>query len=286
MKTPLITIITSTFNSANTLRDTIVSVISQTYQNIEYIIVDGGSTDGTVNIIESYNDELKEEKIIFKWKSEPDTGIYNAWNKALKMVTGDWIVFIGSDDYFKSITLFEEMIPYLNSSFNLNNRFVYGKTEHVSLSGELVEIAGKPWSIQKKRFTHLMNLGHSGCFHHKDLFKKHGNFDESFEIAGDYEFLLRELKEPENKAFFVDKIFVVMREGGVSANLKNRLKVVKENQKARKLNGITTFSKELFFWEIRVRIILIFSKIFGKNSAAKLADMYRKVLGKKKRWSV
>lgn len=286
MKTPLITIITSTFNSASTLRDTIDSIISQTYQNIEYIIIDGGSTDGTLDIIKSYSDVFEEKNFSFKWKSEPDTGIYNAWNKALKMVTGDWVVFIGSDDYFKSNALIKEMIPFLNSSLKQNYKFVYGKIEHISLNNKLVEVAGKPWSIQKKRFRYIMNLGHSGCFHHINLFKEHGDFDETFKIAGDYEFLLREFKSKENNAFFVEKILVVMREGGVSANLKNRLTLVKENQKARKLNGITTFSRELFFWEIRIRVILIILEIFGENFAAKLADIYRKVIGKEKRWSV
>jgi glycosyltransferase involved in cell wall biosynthesis len=247
MKKPLITIITSTFNSASTLRDTIDSIISQTYQNIEYIIIDGGSTDDTLDIIKSYKEAFEEKNFSFKWKSESDTGIYNAWNKALQMVTGDWIVFIGSDDYFKSNILIKEMIPSLNLSQNQNCKFVYGKTEHISLNNKLIEVVGKPWNIQKKRFTYIMNLGHSGCFHHINLFKKHGNFDETFKIAGDYEFLLREFKNSENNAFFVEKTLVVMREGGVSASLKNRLTLVKENQKARKLNGVTAFSRELFF---------------------------------------
>ena len=132
-----------------------------------------------------------------------------------------------------------------------------------------------------------MNLGHSGCFHHKNLFTKHGNFDDSFKIVGDYEFLLREFKNPNNNAFFVDKSLIIMREGGVSASLDNRLTIVKENHKARKINGITAFSKELFFWELRVRGIVFITKIFGVDFAAKAADFYRKVfLKKQKRWSV
>lgn len=286
MDNPKISIITSTYNSGKTLKDTINSILEQSYSNIEYIVVDGKSTDNTVEIIQSYEAVFKEKGIPLKWKSESDTGIYNAWNKALKMVTGHWIVFIGSDDYFNDKTILEQVLPALNEALIVNRKFVYGKIEHVNQLKQKIEESGKPWSEQKKRFTYTMNIGHTGSFHHKSLFEEHGNFNETFKIVGDYEFLLREFKNPKNDAHFLNKLLVVMREGGVSANLKNRLTLVKENQKARKLNGITSFSKELFFWEIRIRVVLFLSKIFGDNFAAKLADLYRKFLGKEKRWSV
>ncbi len=285
MDNPKISIITSTYNSGKTLKDTIESVLHQSYTNIEYIIVDGNSSDNTVEIIKSSVVKFTEKNISFKWISEPDSGIYNAWNKGLKFVTGDWIVFIGSDDYFINNKVFEESVPFLSNALNNNNRFVYGKIEHVNQQKQKIEESGKSWKEQKKRFTYTMNIGHTGSFHHKALFEDHGNFNETFKIVGDYEFLLRELKNPKKDAFFLDKLLVVMREGGVSASLKNRLTLVKENKKARKLNGITSFSKELFFWEIRVRVILFFSKLFGENFAAKLADFYRKLLGKEKRWT-
>ena len=287
MKKPLISIITSTYNSAETLNDTLDSVLNQTYNHIEYIIVDGASTDGTQEKIRQRESFFENKKISLQWFSEPDTGIYNAWNKALKKVSGDWVVFIGSDDYFKSNTIIEEMSPILKQSEERGCNYVYGKIEHINKNLELVEVAGKPWALQKLRFTYTMNIGHSGCFHHKDLFKVHGNFNDTFKIAGDYEFLLREFKNPNNEALFVDKSLLMMREGGVSASLSNRLTIVKENHKARKMNGITTFSKELFYWELRVRGIIFLSRVFGVNFAAKTADFYRKVfLKKQKRWSV
>jgi len=285
-KLPKISVITSTYNSGKTVKDTLESILNQTYDNIEYIVVDGKSSDNTVDILKSFEELYKRKLISYKWISEPDTGIYNAWNKALKFATGDWIVFIGSDDYFKNNTIFEKMIPFLNECEEENTHFVYGKIEHINHLNHITEESGKPWVEQKRRFTYTMNIGHTGSFHHKQLFKQHGQFNESFKIVGDYEFLLRELKTESNRASFVNKTLVVMREGGVSANLKNRLLLIKENYKARRLNGINSFSKELFFWEIRVRVIFLFSRIFGENFAAKLADKYRKVfLGKDKRWS-
>jgi glycosyltransferase involved in cell wall biosynthesis len=285
MDNPKISIVTSTYNSSKTLKDTIDSVLNQSYKNIEYIIIDGDSTDNTVEIIKTQAVKFKEKNRFFTWLSEPDTGIYNAWNKALNLVSGDWIVFIGSDDYFVNNTVIEKTIPVLSKVLNNNIRFIYGKIEHVNKQKLKIEVSGKSWEEQKKRFTYTMNIGHTGSFHHNSLFEDHGEFNETFKIVGDYEFLLRELKDPERDAFFLNSFLVVMREGGVSASLKNRLTLVKENQKARKLNGITSFSKELFFWEIRVRVILFFSKLFGENFASKLADFYRKLSGKEKRWS-
>lgn len=90
---PLLTVITAVFNGAQHLEETILSVIGQTYDNVEYIIIDGGSTDGTLDIIHQYDDAIDY------WISEKDSGVYDAWNKGIKISTASWILFIGSDDY-------------------------------------------------------------------------------------------------------------------------------------------------------------------------------------------
>ena len=112
MKTPLISIITACFNNEKTINDTIESILNQTYISLEYILVDGSSSDSTVNFIESYERKFQEKRIQYKWISEPDNGIYDAWNKGLERATGDWIVFIGGDDYFKSDITIEETVPF------------------------------------------------------------------------------------------------------------------------------------------------------------------------------
>ena len=98
---PLISIITVCFNSSKTIRQTIESVLNQTYTNIEYILVDGKSTDNTVAIIEEYAPQFTAKGIVYRWVSEPDAGIYDAMNKGIKLATGEWIGIINSDDWYE-----------------------------------------------------------------------------------------------------------------------------------------------------------------------------------------
>ena len=95
MLNPLVSIITSTYNCESTLKDTVNSILNQTYTNLEYIIIDGNSSDSTVDLIKSFEKDFKIKEIKYSWVSESDRGIYDAWNKGIKMATGDWIVFIG-----------------------------------------------------------------------------------------------------------------------------------------------------------------------------------------------
>src|SRR5665647_574950 len=104
---PLITIIVAVYNGAKTLQRCVDSVSDQTYLNKELIIIDGGSKDGTIDILMANNDKITY------WQSEPDSGIYNAWNKALGHANGDWIYFLGSDDYLWKSNVFEEIIPHM-----------------------------------------------------------------------------------------------------------------------------------------------------------------------------
>ncbi|MFT5214729.1 MAG: glycosyltransferase involved in cell wall biosynthesis, partial [Patiriisocius sp.] len=133
---PLLSIITATFNSEKTLEETIDSILNQQYTNFEYLIIDGKSTDNTLTIIKKYELIFKQKNISFKWVSETDTGIYNAWNKGLKLSVGNWIAFLGSDDvyldnalerYAKEIAL-GESVDFIHSKVKLINKT---KVKHV-----------------------------------------------------------------------------------------------------------------------------------------------------------
>ena len=121
---PLISVITVSYNAVSTIEDTILSVINQTYTNIEYIIIDGGSADGTVGIIEKYVDRISY------WVSEPDKGIYDAMNKGLKVANGDWAIFMGSDDVFFNNKVIMLVIERILIPDNIYYGNVILKTSH------------------------------------------------------------------------------------------------------------------------------------------------------------
>jgi len=228
---PLISVIVAVYNGAKTLQRCIDSVSSQTYLNYELIIIDGGSTDGTIDVIKS-----NQDKITY-WKSEPDNGIYHAWNKALGHSKGEWIIFLGSDDYLWKSNVFEEIMPHIIKAESQDILMVYGQVARVTEDNKISCVDGYSWE-KTWRSIIIDGIGtftHQGMFHHRSIFELYGMFDESFKIAGDYELLIRAFKEGGN-AIFVDGLIVTgMQIGGITSNC---IKMVKENAKARKDNQL------------------------------------------------
>ena len=228
---PLISVIVAVYNGAKTLQRCIDSVSNQTYPNKEIIIIDGGSTDGTIEIIKS-----NQEKITY-WKSEPDNGIYNAWNKALDHVRGDWICFLGCDDYLWKNDVFEEITPHLIKAESQNIRMVYGQVARVTKNDEISCIDGFSWEYTWRSIIidGICTFTHQGMFHHRSLFELYGRFDESFQIAGDYELLVRAFKDGGDALFINGLIVTGMQTGGITTNC---IKLVKETAKARQNNRL------------------------------------------------
>jgi glycosyltransferase involved in cell wall biosynthesis len=199
---PLVSVITAVFNGRAHISDCIESVLRQDYPSIEHIIIDGGSMDGTVEVLRSY-----EDRIAF-WKSEPDKGVYDAWNKGLCLARGEWIAFLGSDDAYLpgAISTYIDLArrnptaQFLSSRARLNHPTGYSP------------IFGGPW--EWPCFATAMSTIHVGTLHHRSLFERFGQFDTSYSIAGDYEFMLR--SRDALRAAFTPTVTVVMRAGGLS----------------------------------------------------------------------
>jgi glycosyltransferase involved in cell wall biosynthesis len=203
---PFITVITAVFNGAKTLEETILSVINQTYNNVEYIIIDGGSTDGTLDIIKGY------EHAIDYWVSEKDEGIYDAWNKGIRIASGQWIAFLGADDVYidGALEVYANLAVECNSS-----QFDY-ISSRVNLMSEnkILRTIGQQWNW--KTFRRYMNVAHVGSLHNRKLFEKYGMYNTNYKICGDYELLLR--ARSELKAVFLNSTTVNMSIGGASDN--------------------------------------------------------------------
>lgn len=232
---PLLSIIIAVYNGYETLQRCIDSVTSQDFLDWELIIIDGGSTDGSIEVLQANN-----EKIAY-WKSEPDKGIYDAWNKALDHATGGWIYFLGCDDYLWTDKVLGEISPHLLRAGSESIKLVYGQVARVTKNREICCIDGSCWeqTLRGMVVDGICSFTHQGMFHHRSLFDSYGKFDVSYRIAGDYELLIRAFKNG-GDAFFIEGLIVAgMQTGGIT---KHCTKLVKETAKARRDNGLQTIT--------------------------------------------
>nr|WP_321451626.1 glycosyltransferase family 2 protein [uncultured Carboxylicivirga sp.] len=230
-----ISIITVTFNSSDTLKTTIDSIRNQTaVHNIEYIVIDGKSSDNTVDIIKNNCDLIK------KWISEPDNGIYDAMNKGLKMASGEWVGYLHADDILASNTIIEEIINTISSN-NINT--LYGNLNYVQENN--IDKTVRHWksqSFQPKLLKNGWMPPHPTLYVKRDLFLQLGGFNTRYKIAADYDFILRLFSNTNTKSFFLDQLIVKMRMGGASnKSIANIIQKSKEDYQALKRNNIGGF---------------------------------------------
>ncbi len=239
---PRISIVVATLNSVDNLQRCISSIVSQDYTNKELIIVDGASTDGTVALIQA------NEPSVHHWLSEPDRGYYNAVNKALDHVTGEWVYFLGSDDYFLSHDCLRRVAERL-VRVNSDVLIAYGMVALGSPEGELQRIQGQPWRYLRQ-LMHVTNpIPTQGVFHRKAVYELYGRYNELFRIGGDYEFLLRVLRKHEPH-FLADVVVAVQTVGGLSTTPQSQVKAISEFCRARSLNGLRA-NRFSSFWHHR-----------------------------------
>lgn len=198
-----ISIIIATFNAEKVLKRCLDSIVLQKTDDVEVLVVDGGSTDSTMDIVKSYGHKVDYSL------SEKDQGIYDAWNKALKVANGEWIMFLGSDDYI----LPDSLNAYLDFVKNVNHDkidIICAKCHFSNKDGKVIAVLGKPYNYDD--FKKYMNVIHGAMLHNANLFKELGLFSLKYKICADYEFLLR---RPLN-AEFINKPLVCVQTGGVS----------------------------------------------------------------------
>lgn len=251
-----ISIITVCYNSVDTIRDTIESVRKQNFRNIEYIIVDGCSDDGTQDIIKEYQDDVD----IFI--SEADRGIYDAINKGIGVASGDLITILNSDDYFAYDDVLTEVVHAVDNNSGIQILF-----------GDVVQVSRKNTDKPVRRYSSkwfvpwMLRFGimppHPGTFVRKEVYEKYGLYSLSYKISSDYEMFVRWLIKHQLKFLRLNKVMVRMRVGGVSTkDLKARFQLNSEIVEACRSNGIYT---NLFI--IAFKIPLKLSEFFvGRES--------------------
>ena len=225
-----VSIITVCFNSELTIEETINSVISQTYSNIEYIIIDGKSTDNTHRIIKKYGNRV--DLLI----SEKDNGLYYAMNKGVSLASGDIIGILNSDDLFYSNNTIKNVVKYFIEDEKI--KLLYGNIVFFNSSTGNVTRIWKSKTYYKSFFEHGNVPPHPSVFIKKEIYIKN-KFNTNFKIAADYEFLLRLLKKKKILSKYIDENIVKMREGGISTTIKNLFFQNKEIIKSFKLNNLS-----------------------------------------------
>jgi len=263
---PLISILIATRNAAQGLPRCLDSLRRQTFRDFEAIVMDGGSTDATADILKASGD------VVAAWRSEPDSGIYSAWNKAVALAKGEWICFLGADDWLWDEGALERLLPQLRTA-RPHARVVYSRVRQVDGQGRVAAELGEPWRQAKESFRSHVCLPHPGLMHHRSLFEVHGRFDEGFQLAGDYEFLLRELTTRD--ALYVPTPTAGMDLGGKTTSPEHYLELHRETRRALSMHGLAPPRLRWAYMSVLGWLYRGLHALVGDRAARRLADAYR-----------
>lgn len=227
-----VSVITVCYNRKATIEQSIKSVLDQDYPDIEYIVVDGNSSDGTQDIIESYSDKISQ------YVSERDNGMYDAINKGLNMATGDIVGLMHSDDVFYDVTVISKIVEVFKN--NPNTDAIYGNGIYVTNDNEQKIVRNRiGGEYDYKRLKSGWLPLHPTVYIKKTIIDKYGNYNLNFKIASDTEFLLRYLFKHKISMTYLNAYIVKMRMGGLSTNYKRALEVLKEDYNIYKFHQIS-----------------------------------------------
>lgn len=247
-----LSIIIATYNAETTLQQCLDSIISQKDEAIELIIIDGGSKDETINIVNRNSD------FIDKYISEPDNGIYDAWNKGIKISTGHWIMFVGADDTILPNTL-SDYVDFASNADDSND-IITAKSNFVDLKGHTIKIVGEPYSWE--RYKKNMNISHGSTLHNRRLFREVGPYNINYKICADYELLMR--KGALLKGLFYDHVILEFKIGGASFSFRCQKDTFDIR---RKYNTVPTIIN--FFLSAKRVLGIVFKKIYYSTNEGK-----------------
>ena len=252
---PLLSVITINYNNAKGLKQTINSVVSQTVNDVEFVVIDGGSTDNSIEYV-------KNEKRITNWISEADKGIYDAQNKGIQRATGEYLLFLNSGDVLVNDSVLEKISKYLIG----NKSFYYGNL--ILKKNDVQEKHIAPRLIDMD-FILNSTFWHPCVFIKSSLFKKFGLYNTQFKIAGDYEFFVRCLLKPNVTTEYMNEFITLFDGNGISNNSEYNEILKKEREEAFKIN-----ISEIVYESLKKQ------NIFSRSKYSKLVNLLQKIRGK------
>lgn len=234
-----ISVITICKNEKDTIEETLLSILDQTYRNFEIIVVDGVSTDGTIDVIEKYSDKISH------FISEPDTGIYNAMNKGIKIATGDLLYFLNANDTIYDENVFKKIIKAFKK--NPDIMLSFGNAYYVNRQNNTKYLFDYTKLYDSYFLFYKLNLFHQTMFYRKELFEKYGLYDENYIIAGDADKNMKFLLEQKVKAMYLPFVVANYAMNGISSSLKMKKIIQKEgNRNYRKYYYNNFFYRSIF----------------------------------------
>lgn len=227
-----ISIITATYNSEASIRTTFESVLSQAYKDIEYLVVDGGSKDGTLDIIKEFEPRFEGR---MHWSSEPDNGLYDALNKGIRRATGDVVGILNSDDFFTSNDVLEFVAANIKDVDAVYGDIHFVRPDNLKKCVRFYSSRNfRPWAM---RFGYMP--AHPSFYAKREVYEKYGLYALDYKIAADYDMMVRLFCKYKISSRYVSKDFVTMRTGGMSTNsIANRIQLTKEDAKACRRYGL------------------------------------------------
>jgi len=239
-----VSIITVCYNSAATIRDTIESVLGQSYPDLEYLIIDGNSSDDTLSIVNDYEDRIST--IV----SEPDKGMYDGLNKGIQLASGDLIGMLNADDFYVDKQVISEVVDLIQAE---NTEALYADLQYVA--AEDVSQIKRHWksgTYKKGDFIKGWMPPHPTFFIKKSCYLEYGGFNPNLKSAADYELMLRMLHKHKVSVSYLPKVIVKMRTGGMSnRSLRNRLRANREDKRAWEINGLKASPFTFLFKPLR-----------------------------------
>ena len=276
MNNPLFTVITVVFNGAKELESTIQSVQNQSCRNLEYVVIDGGSTDGTLDVLRRY------ENLIGYWMSGLDKGVYDAFNKACRLIKGEWAIFLGAGDVFYDAEVLESMTEAVQN-VSAETEIVYGKVCVVNEQNSSSELLNWPWPQMRDTWQggRPMVPHHQGVFHRKRLLSMESPFDISYRIAADSKLFYTSISRVDPA--FADVVVARSLLGGLSTEPKYYIDNLNEIVRINSEFGFVNQPHLLWFYLKSVVKYSIF-KAGNDRLAKRFVDIYRQLTGRKPKW--
>lgn len=246
-----VSIITVCFNSAANIGDTVESILAQDYRDIEHIVIDGGSTDGTLEVLAKYQGGIS------RCISEPDKGVYDAMNKGIGLSSGDIVAFLNSDDMYANRNIVGEMVKFILSN---NLDAAYGDLIYIDRNntGRITRF-WKTGEYKNRAFCSGWVIPHPTFFCRRQIFEKYGYFNKDFQIAADFELMLRFIEKHQINIGYLPKVIVKMRTGGKANTLRGIIRGNLEIIRSFRLNGIR-LSPWFFVLKPTAKILQFFIK--------------------------